>query len=303
MGAHPARAHLEQAQPRRCRQQVPEQSADHRQRTLPGGQVGQGLLRADGRQQGLLGRRSQDRRARLPLLYEPRHDGRGAAAGQHPVLRRLPGTVPALHEQGRLHRPESDVRLLGEHRHQLLCGHVRRQTLAESRQPGAQRLALPQRAQLGHRPQQDRRHRLSGRRHPGDRLPALQLLEGAFRLPLGPARRPGLHIRPGQGQSASGGRRLHRHQRRRLPRLPRQAHQPAPVGLQREERAHRHRQASGRLAQGHRHQGDLCDHGRRRSVGPPLQPGQRQVHARLRPVHLGLGRRLRPGLSVLDLHD
>ena len=36
--------------------------------------------------------------------------------------------------------------------------------------------------------------------------------------------------------------------------------------------------------------------------GPPLQHGEGQVHARLRPVHLGLGRRLRPRLPAFHLH-
>ena len=96
VGADPARAHLEQDQLQGRGKHVREPAAGRRQRAVPGGQVGQTPIPRDGRQQALLGRRSQDRRGRLSLLHQRRHHGGGAPAGQHPVRRRDTGPVPAL---------------------------------------------------------------------------------------------------------------------------------------------------------------------------------------------------------------
>ena len=71
-----------------------------------------------------------------------------------------------------------------------------------------------------------------GHRHPGDDdHPVGLLLQGA-RLALGAARRPEVHLRPREGQGGARRGRLHRHERRRHPRLQGQADRPAPLGAQ-----------------------------------------------------------------------
>ena len=62
---------------------LPEQAADHRLRSLPDRGVEPGQVHPHGRQQGLLGRQAQGRRALLRELQERRHHDRRPQAGRH----------------------------------------------------------------------------------------------------------------------------------------------------------------------------------------------------------------------------
>ncbi len=146
VGTHPPRAHLEQDQPGRRAEQVPEPGAGRRQRRLPGGRLGEGPVRAHGGQQELLGRGAQDRRDPLSHLHQSGDRGRRPAVGLDPVRRRRPRAVSVVRRQDDLDDAQGDRRLLREHGRRLLhAGPV-------AGQPGAQGLAVSQRAQLGHRP-------------------------------------------------------------------------------------------------------------------------------------------------------
>ena len=130
--------------------------------------------------------------------------------------------------------------------------------------------------QLGRRQTEGRRRGLPEVRHARllARRPVLQ-------VPLGAAGRPGLHLRPRQGQSDPRRGRLQGRRRRRLPRD--QGRQEAHAALLRHHRLHAEpdgRQAHRRLAQGRRHQA--------------RPPGHRRRHAHQLPVRPTPGTRTRP---------
>ena len=105
-------------------------------------------------------------------------------------------------------------------------------------------------------------------------------------------------------KAAAGARRgrLPRRRRRRHPRVRGQAHQAAPVRAQRVTREPELRQAHHRLVRGDRPGHRLRGDRRRRARRQAVQLRRRPVRPRLRPVHLGLGRRRRPELHPLGPH-
>ena len=172
---------------------------------------------------------------------------------------------------------------------------------AQPRQPGAQGLEVPPGAQLGDRQGQDRHGLLRRSRRAGDDHHHRGLLHRP-RLALGAADRRRLRLRPRRWPSRSSTRPATRTRRRRHPRLPGQAHRPAPVGALRVDDQPERQQAHRRLAQGRGPQDHAPDHGRRRAHRPDLRDQGRQVQPRLRPVPLGLVQRPRPQPDPELLH-
>ena len=90
------------------REQVQEPAAHRRLGALPDRGVEEGRVRAHGRQQGLLARRSQGRRGHLPDLSEPGHDGAGSQDRRHPE--RLEHPLGAGRRAEQRARPRGDPR-------------------------------------------------------------------------------------------------------------------------------------------------------------------------------------------------
>ena len=151
---HP-RAHLEQGQRQGGDHHLPERAADHRLRPLPDRRVEPGQVHPHGRQQGLLGRQAQGRRALLRELQERRHHDRRPQAGRHRRGgRAAAGAVPVRAEDRRRDRAQGHPLALQRAGLQLL------RLAGLDGQPRAARSQVPPGAQLGDRPPEDRRRRL-----------------------------------------------------------------------------------------------------------------------------------------------
>ena len=108
---HRAGAHLEQDLRQGRVEQLPEQPADHRLRSVPDRRVQEERLHAHGRVQGLLEGRAQDRRAHLRELHQPGHHDDGPQGGEpRRGVRRPGGAVQRAQERARHQRPRRPTR-------------------------------------------------------------------------------------------------------------------------------------------------------------------------------------------------